>query len=258
MILLYTTISVFIVSAVSLIGIATLSLTKRFAGTIPILVSISVGALLGDAFIHLIPEALKGNETLLIPLLIIAGILAFFGFEHMLHWHHHTSTHEGEHQVETLRGPIRTKLHPAGFIILTSDALHNALDGLIIAASFIAGSGLGLATTMAIILHEIPQELGDFGVLIHAGFTKRQALVANFASALFAFLGAGVGLLLAGAGETLATLMLPVAAGGFIYIATADLIPELHKTRNGGIALLQFLGVLLGVGAMLALRVFAE
>lgn len=259
--LIYTTLSVFIVSAVSLVGLTTLALTRRFASAIPILVSISVGALLGDAFIHLIPEALAASDSLMPPLAIIAGMLGFYAFEHALHWHHHTSMHEGEHRVETLDGKVAarsTRVKPAGLIILTSDALHNALDGLIIAASFIADPGLGLATTVAIILHEIPQEIGDFGVLVHAGLTNRQALMANFISALFAFLGAGLGLLLGSAGEALALGVLPLAAGGFIYIAAADLIPELHKTRIARIALLQFLGVLLGVGAMLALRIVAE
>jgi zinc and cadmium transporter len=259
MIFVYTTISVLLVSACSLVGLVALSFTRRFAGIVPLLVSISVGALLGDAFIHLIPETLTEGDPLLGPLFVIAGILGFFIFEHALHWHHHTTTHEGRHDVETIHVDQQTRsVKTTGLVILTSDALHNALDGLIIAASFMADLRLGIATTIAIILHEIPQELGDFGVLLHAGYTERQALKANILSALCAFLGAFIGLLIAGASETILAAMLPLAAGGFIYIATADLIPELHKTRDRRIALLQFLGVLAGIVAMLLLRIFAE
>ncbi|MEK7510841.1 MAG: ZIP family metal transporter [Patescibacteria group bacterium] len=241
---LFSLSSVLLVSAISLIGIFTLSLKDSvIKGVTFILVGIATGALLGDAFIHLIPEAFAEttNPTVL-SLTIIGGMLIFFVLEKFLHWHHHQGLEESEPAV-----------HPVGKMILVSDGVHNFVDGLIITASYLVSVEVGIATTIAVILHEIPQEIGDFGVLLHAGYTKAKALFYNFVSALFAFLGAGVALLLGGATELFTAWLVPLAAGGFIYIALTDLIPELHKTKSLRHSALQLLAVIVGIAAMVGL-----
>lgn len=238
--------SVVLVGAISLIGIFTLSLRDQvIKGITFILVGLATGALLGDAFIHLIPEAFaEGLDPVLVSLAIIGGILIFFVLEKFLHWHHHQGLEGSEPEV-----------HPVGNMILVSDGLHNFIDGLIIAASYMVSIEIGLATTLAVILHEIPQEIGDFGVLLHAGYTKAKALFYNFVSALFAVLGAAVALSFGTATEQFTLWLLPLAAGGFIYIALTDLIPELHKTTSGRHSLLQLIAVVVGILAMLALLI---
>ena len=229
------------VSLVSLVGIFSLSLREEWIRKyIFIFVSLAVGALLGDAFIHLIPEAFEESASSA-GLFIIIGVLIFFTLEKFLHWHHH-----GEDEGEA-------HIHPVGKLVLFSDGIHNFIDGVIIGVSFMVSVPVGLATTLAVILHEIPQEIGDFAVLLHAGYTKKRALYLNFLSALFAILGTVVAFLLGESGEAFTTWVLPFAAGGFIYIATSDLIPELHKTKELRHSISELALVLLGVLSMLAL-----
>ncbi len=243
---IYSFASVFIVSLTSLVGVFLLSFNTEFIKKhIFIFVSLAVGALLGDAFIHLIPEALEGLPIpALTSVLIIFGILIFFIIEKFLHWHHH-----GEDNNEI-------GIHPVGRMVLFSDGVHNFIDGIIIGVSFIASVPLGIATTIAVVLHEIPQEIGDFSVLIHAGYPKKRALWLNFISALTAILGVVIAMALGERAGSLVLWCLPVAAGGFIYIAVADLIPELHKTKEARYSVLQIIAVLVGALAMLALTIF--
>jgi len=240
---LYGFISVIIVSLVSLIGVFTLSLREDLLRKyVFVLISLAVGGLLGDAFIHLIPEALESSlNPTLTSVLIIVGILFFFILEKFLHWHHH-----GEDKTDS-------HIHPVGKLVLFSDGIHNFLDGIIIGASFIISLPVGIATTIAVILHEIPQEIGDFAVLIHSGYTKARALWLNFLSALCALLGLSVAFILGETGETFILWILPMAAGGFIYIAVADLIPELHKTKEANKSLMQLGAVMVGILAMVLL-----
>lgn len=244
---LYAFLSVFIVSAISLVGVFLLGLREELIKKyIFIFVSLAVGALLGDAFIHLIPEALEGAPNpALASILIIAGIVGFFVIEKFLHWHHHGQDANELH------------IHPVGQLVLFSDGIHNLIDGIIIGVSFIASVPIGIATTVAVILHEIPQEVGDFTVLLHAGYPRKRALWLNFLSALTAVLGVALAIMLGEAGNGFVAWALPVAAGGFIYIAVADLIPELHKTKEAKHSALQIIAVVAGVLAMLAL-VFVE
>lgn len=239
----YALVGVLFVSLVSLAGVFTLSIREdKIKKYVFILVSLAVGALLGDAFIHLIPEAFESSENpTMVSLLIIAGILAFFVLEKFLHWHHH-----GEDTEET-------HVHPVGKLVLFSDGVHNFIDGIIIGTSFLASTSLGVATTIAVILHEIPQEIGDFAVLLHSGYTRKRALWLNFLSALMAVLGTVVAFLFGNLAETFSVMVLPLAAGGFIYIAVADLIPELHKTKVVKHSILQFGSLLIGVLLMFAL-----
>lgn len=234
--------SVLIVSLVSFAGIFTLSLKEEILRKyIFIFISLAVGALLGDAFIHLIPEAFeKSTNVTETSILIISGILLFFILEKFLHWHHH-----GEDKGEP-------HIHPVGKLVLFSDGIHNFIDGMIIGASFLISGPVGLATTLAVILHEIPQEIGDFAVLLHSGYAKMRALWLNFLSALLALAGVLV-VLMFGGEQSIIHSILPMAAGGFIYIAVADLIPELQKTKEMKYSLLQIAMVLIGVLAMVAL-----
>lgn len=237
--------SVVAVSLFSLIGIFALSvkeeMVKKYVG---VFISLAVGALLGDAFINLIPEGFEGlTQHLLASLLVIAGIVMFFVMEKFLHWHHH-----GDDAGDS-------KIHPVGKLILFTDGFHNLIDGIIIGVSFLVSIPVGLATTLAIILHEIPQEIGDFAVLIHAGYTKKRALWLNFLSALVAILGVIIVFIFGRIAESFALWVLPIAAGGFIYVAMADLIPELHKTKKIAYSLLQFAVMLIGILAMVALVV---
>ena len=246
----YALLAVVGVSLVSLIGVFTLSIKEEVMRKyVFLLVSLAAGALLGDAFIHLIPEAFEITENPLnVSLLIIAGILIFFVFEKFLHWHHHGDDAEADH------------IHPVGKLVIFSDAVHNFIDGVIIGISFMASVPLGVATTIAIILHEIPQEIGDFAVLLHAGYTRARALILNFLSALAAILGTLSAFALSHfgvMGENLINNVLPLAAGGFIYIAVADLIPELQKTKRLSHSIWQFISLILGVVLMVGL-VFLE
>ena len=244
---IYAFISVIIVSLISLIGIFTLFLNEeKLKKNIFILIGLAVGALLGDAFIHIIPEAFEnGISPTIISILIIAGILFFFIVEKFLHWHHH-----GEDAEDTL-------VHPVGKLIILSDGVHNLIDGLIIGASYLVSVPVGIATTLAVILHEIPQEIGDFGVLIHAGYKKKRALWLNFLSALLSLVGVVIVMILGEISTALIFYILPFAAGGFIYIAVADLIPELHKTKEMKYSIYQILAVIFGVCSM-ALLVLVE
>ncbi len=241
--IIYALGSVIVVSLVSLIGIFGLSLRKGLMEKyIYIFISLAVGALLGDAFIHLIPEAFEeASNPLLISILLIGGILFFFILEKFMHWHHHGEDTEENH------------IHPVGKLILFSDGVHNFIDGVIIGASFLVSIPLGLATTLAVILHEIPQEIGDFAVLLHAGYTKARALWLNFLSALLAIAGVLFSLALGDVLQNFILYFLPIAAGGFIYIAVADLIPELQKTKELKYSVLQFIALTVGILVMVGL-----
>jgi zinc and cadmium transporter len=241
-------VSVALVSLVSLVGVATLSFSEqRLRRLATLLVSFAVGALLGDAFLHLIPESLRHAEASPQPsLLVLGGMLLFFVLEKLLR-HQHGVLHEHHH-------PAAGALPRLAVINVVGDALHNFIDGALIAASFLVGPELGIATSVAVLLHEIPQELGDFGVLVHSGLRPARALLLNVASASVAFAGA-IATLLVGevAGELVTRLMVPVAAGGFVYIAAADLIPELQHDRSMRGLLLQAGLIAAGVAAMAAL-----
>lgn len=257
---LYALLSVFIVSLISFVGILAISVKESaLRKWVLVLVSLAVGALLGDALLHLIPEAFKESaNTMLTSLLIIGGILLFFVLEKFLHWHHHHG-HE-LHEEECLDGQVkdaaRERVKPLGYLILVSDGFHNFIDGVIIAASYFISIEVGIATTIAIILHEIPQEIGDFGILLHAGFSRLKALAVNFLSALFAVLGVAVVFLFGESAEIFAAAVIPFAAGGFLYIAGSDLVPELHKTTQLKSSLIQLLAMAAGILAMVALLLF--
>ncbi len=240
----YTFISVLIVSLISLVGVLTLSLkASTLKKCLIYFVSFSAGALLGDVFIHLLPEAVEESGfRLSISVYILSGILFSFIVEKIINWRHC-------HHPTTKEHP-----HPFAIMNLVGDFLHNFIDGLIIGASYLASIPVGIATTIAVVLHEIPQEIGDFGILLHGGFSKGKALFFNFVTALSAVAGAIISLILAASVENSLLFLIPFAAGNFIYIAGADLIPELHKyefTTKG--SFLQLLAIILGIGIMMGL-----
>lgn len=237
--------SVFVVSLISLLGVFSLYFSKKALERISfLLVSFSVGSLFGGAFFHLLPEAFEHfKESFLVSFLVLFGIFAFFILEKALRWRHCHIQISKDHP------------HPLALMNLVGDAVHNLIDGMIIGASFMANTSLGIATTIAVIFHEIPQEMGDFGVLIHAGVKPKKAIFFNFLSSLFAFLGVLISFLAGPNIKDYAFYLLPIAAGGFIYIAGSDLIPELHKKERLKASLFQILLMILGtlVMALLAL-----
>ncbi len=237
-----------IVSAISLIGVITLSLsTKRLKSVSLLLVSLAAGTLIGDTFIHLLPEALEESaDPSRIWYGVIGGIILFFILEKIIHWRHCHLPTASDHP------------HPLGTMNFIGDGLHNFFDGMLIAGAFAVDSTLGIATTIAVIFHEIPQEIGDFGIMIHAGYSKGKALFLNFASSLFAFAGAAIVMIWATVSEQAGEWLIPVTAGGFLYIAVSDLIPELKK-ENGTIASLsQLLLIIVGLAIMYGLKFIAE
>ncbi len=239
----YSLLSVFFVSIISFIGVFALKIRQERLKTILIyFISFSAGALFGDAFIHLLPEAVgKEGFTLAVSLSLLSGILLFFVLEKVIQWRH-------------CHIPItKQHVHPFAYMNLIGDGLHNFIDGMIIAASYIASIPVGIATTIAVVLHEIPQEIGDFGVLLHGGFSRGKALLINFISALTAVLGVLLAFILKGFVINLEVILIPLAAGGFIYIAGSDLIPELHKETKLGMSAMQILSFILGIGVMIAL-----
>ena len=239
--------SVVAVSAVSLAGAALLLLRASvLQRLILFLVSLAVGALFGDALLHLIPEAFAAFEnTSTAALFVLGGIVGFFALEKFLHWRHSHGHENG--------GAAEGAVKPLGYLVLISDGIHNFLDGIIIAASYFVSAEVGIATTVAVMLHEIPQEFSDLGVLMHAGFTRGRALLMNFCSALAAVAGAILIIALGSSGANVTPALIALGAGGFLYIAGSDLVPELHKTQAARHSFVQFAAILLGIGAMFAL-----
>ena len=228
------------ISALSLVGSLTLVLRPgTLARILPTLIAFAAGALLGDAFLHLIPEIAESDSGLDVTASfgLLGGMLLFFVLEKILHWHH-------------AHVPSEEVLHPVATTNLIADALHNFIDGGIVAGAFLVSPELGVATAIAVALHEIPQELGDFGILIHAGLKARRALALNLLTALAALAGAAVTLLVAERAPGFDRLLLPITAGGFIYIASTDLFPELHKEPHAVRSLLQLGALLAGMGVM--------
>jgi len=216
--LIYIIASTFTIALIAFIGIFTLALKDKVLNKILlILVSLSAGALMGGAFLHLLPEAIEEAEgtNFNVFLFVLIGFILFFIIEKVLHWRH---CHKGKCEVHTFH-----------YMNLIGDSIHNFIDGLIISAGFVVSIELGFTTVIAIAAHEIPQEIGDFGVLIYGGFKKKKAIILNFAVALTIVAGGIVGYFISKNVEQAVVFLLPFAAGGFIYIAATDLIPEIKK-----------------------------
>lgn len=205
-----------VISLVSLIGIFTLLLRDKILNkALVLLIGFSAGSLIGGAFLHLLPEALEQSKPNTVFIYVIFGFIIFFILERYFYWRH---CHNGICDI-----------HAFTYLNLIGDSLHNLSDGLIIGASFIVGIRFGSITTLVILFHEIPQEIGDFAVLVYGGFKKFKALLYNFISALACVLGTVIGYYLSASIGNFSHFLLPLVSGGFIYIAACDLIPELHK-----------------------------
>ena len=245
--LFYPIISVLLVSLISFIGVFTLSINiKKLNKILLYLVSFSAGALLGDVFIHLLPEITeKTSLSLNTSIYILLGIIIFFILEKFINWQHcHAPPNQKNH------------IHPFAYLNLLGDAIHNFIDGLIITASYLISLPAGIATTLAVILHEIPQEIGDFAILIHGGFTKSKALLLNFLTALTALVGALIAIYINSITQNIELFLVPLAIGGFIYIAGSDLIPELHKHSDKlSKSLLQLISFIIGIVIMVLLLI---
>lgn len=237
--------SVGLVSVISLIGLVTLSVGPSILRkTLLYLVSFAVGALFGDACIHLIPETFERvRPPLTGSLLLIGGILIFFVLEKFVRWRHcHVPEEDHQH------------VHPVVTMNIVGNGVHNMIDGMLIGASYTASVPIGVATTIAIILHEIPQEIGNFSILVHGGLPVKRALLLNFMTAMAAFLGAVVTLVVGSHAEMFTLYLLPITAGGFLYIAGSDLIPELHHEVDARTSLGQLASIIMGVGIMAVLK----
>jgi len=204
------------------------------------LVALSAGALMGGAFLHLMPEAAEKMEPEMLFGIFLSAFVVFFLIEKLLHWQHCHKTD--------------CPIHTFGHMNLIGDGVHNFIDGLVIASTFMVNFGLGVATTLAVALHEIPQEVGDYGVLIHAGFKSSRALVLNYAVALTVVLGGVVGYFSFFLLENIIPYLLPFAAGGFVYIAASDLMPEIRKEANLNKSMGTFVVFLLGILLMYSVK----
>lgn len=240
-ILIFVLISTFLVSLVSFVGVFTLSLKEKILEkALFFLVSLSIGGLMGGAFLHLLPEAVEKFDNGDVFLCTLVGFFLFLIIEKIIHWRHCHKSH--------------CPIHAFAYMNLIGDGIHNFIDGLIMAAGFIASPGIGIASTVAIFLHEIPQEIGDFGVLVYGGFSRKKALIFNFLTALTAILGGVFGFYLLSFAEIASKFLLAFAAGGFIYIAASDLIPEIRKEMDIKKFLVNFGVIFLGLLAMYLLK----
>ena len=246
-----TLLGVGVVTAISLIGVITLAVRRDSLKTLlPFLVALSAGALIGSAVLDLIPGALSEISRQSVLVSAVAGGLIFFILEKILHWHHHHVMHNGKNGSRE----CEPEIHSYGKLILAADGLHNIIDGVVVAAAFSIGTGAGIAATAAVVLHEIPQEIGDFGVLVHAGFGRGRALIANLASASLAFAGAIGALIFVGVSQAVVPYLAAAAGGGFLYIAFTDLIPALRREATGVRRTAVYAAVMLiGFALMLAL-----
>lgn len=225
-VIIWIVLSTTLISLIAFTGALVLFLSQALLKRVLLLlVAFSAGALIGGSLLHLLPEALTAfgtSETAVLKIFFyfLLGFLLFFVLEQFIKWHHH---HAPEHP----------EIMPFSYLVLVSDGVHNFIDGLIIAGSFVMGLPLGVATALAVALHEIPQEIGDFGLLVYGGFKRTKALLLNFASALTIVIGGLIGFLLSEKLDKAIMILLPLAAGSFIYIAAADLIPEIrHRVKD--------------------------
>lgn len=231
-----------LMSAIALVGSLTLLMREStLQKLIMPLVAFAAGTLLGGAFFHMLPAAASrlGNDLSLYGWML-GGFVVFLGLEQLMHWHH---CHRASADCRK----------PLGYMILLGDGLHNLLGGLSVAGTFLMDVRLGIATWLAAAAHEVPQELGDFGVLLHAGWDKRRALLYNVLSGLTFLLG---GLMTYAISYRIdVAFLVPLAAGSFLYIGASDLVPEIAKHQRLGVSFVNFLAFIAGLALLAALRV---
>ncbi len=202
------------------------------------LVSYATGTLLGSAFLGMIPKALDRSSPVFVSATLLIGILLFFLLEKLVIWRH---CHEENCETHTRAGPL----------ILIGDAFHNFVDGTVIAAAFLSDINLGLVTSVAVIAHEVPQEMGDFAILLESGYTRKKALLYNLISSLTSLPGAMIAYYYLKTVEACVPFVLAISAASFVYIALADLIPHLHKKTDLRSGIYQLFLLICGVGTIL-------
>jgi zinc and cadmium transporter len=234
-------ISAFIGSVGALAGGAVLLLGRKVSESIVhVLVSFAAGALIGTALFELLPEALHHAEEregeINVFIWTLFGILFFYLLDRAIHWFQlHQKIHKGTH------GSISVPL------VILGDSAHNLIDGIAMAITFLVNPALGITTTLAVIAHELPQEIGDFAVLLHEGISRKKVLLINLFSALLAVVGAGVTILIGERLEIFLPYALSLTAGFFLYIALVNILPEIHREEKVGYAFRESLFLILGV-----------
>ena len=235
-------------------GLAAASLAIR-ATWVPMLVSFAIGALLGAAFLEIIPQAFESGEAHQVGFAILGGIFGFFVLEKLLLWRHchteHCEVHDPHPQSPVANAQDRGR---SGALIVVGDTVHNFVDGVLIAAAFLQSIELGVVTAVAIIAHEIPQEVGDFLILLHSGYSRVRALVMNLLSSLATVVGGVIGYFSLQLVEGLEATLLGIVAASMIYVAVADLIPGLHRRPELRDTAFQALLIALGIGAIALVR----
>jgi zinc and cadmium transporter len=234
----------FLMSAIALVGATTFALKESTRERLILpLVAFSAGSVLGGALLHMIPESVaRSDGELEVYLWVMAGFTAFLALEQFLHWHH------WHHSSPTSKSPL-------SYLMVIGDSLHNFLGGVAVAGAFIVDIRLGITTWLVAAAHEVPQELGKYGVLLHGGWSRARALIVNVLSS-FTFLLGGIFAYLISF-EFDVSFLVPFAAGNFIYIAASDLVPEVNRHHLLGTNLLHFASFAAGIGLLLAIRVAA-
>lgn len=243
--ILYPLIAVFIVSLLSVIFAVPFLIKKKIPNKVLVfLLSISVGVLLATVFMDFLPEIIEHGYTLMSAIILLVGFLVMFIIEKFVHFHHSKGCENGDcgHSHAYHLAPVN----------LLGDAVHNFIDGLVIAGAFAVNMSIGITATISIIFHEIPQEIADFGVLLYSGMSKKKALVYNFLSATTAIVGAIIGIVLVDKLHGFEEFILPFAAGNFLYIAASNLVPQLHRHCKIRDTFLHIFAIVLGV-ALIAL-----
>ncbi len=239
--LLEIVIATAIIGIISLSGILIIFSGRQKENRLKPIISLAAGSLLAVVFLDLLPETIE--ESIFDPHLIfgtvLASILFFFLFERVLHWHHC--------QCETHEQPCGEVKKNLVYFNILGDSIHNLVDGFLVASAFMLDFHSGIFVTLAVIMHEIPQEISDFGVLLYAGLSKAKALFYNFMTALVAVFGAVIFYFFGSQFEYIIPLMAALAAGNFIYLATADLIPELHHEKNPKKVVIHSIWLIVGI-----------
>jgi zinc and cadmium transporter len=241
--LIYIIIAGLGIASISLVIIIALSWKEKILNEILLLlVALSAGTMIGGAFLHLLPEAIEETEGELIFPIILIGFMIFYVLEKVLHFHH---THKaGEHA------------HTFHYMSIIGASIHSFVDGLLIAASFVISIPLGITTSIMVASHEIPKKVGDFGVLVYGGFDKKKALFINFTVSLGVVIGGIIGFIISTSVEIATDFLLPLAAGGFIYVGAADLLPEIRKETDVRKSIIILEVIILGILFMWILKGF--
>jgi zinc and cadmium transporter len=237
-----------IISLLSLVGILFLGQRGHLTGTHRFIIPIAIGMFLGVIFFELIPETLEAAE-LYGSVAIVVGFLSFYVLAHLLKTYHHHHNDTDSHDTHDTK--------KSASMLLIGDAIHNISDGVVIVSAFLIHPAVGIATTVGIALHEIPQEIAEYGVLVHAGYTRKKALFYNFLSSLSIFIGVAVSIFFASFGEYI-WILTGIAAGNLLYIVASDLIPELQEQTHKDHFMKTFLSTLLGLIVITALITYTH